>query len=145
MERVRKLVPARNTLVCFGIYYLSGWLAFLFSIVYIKLTNGIIYDGDFGAAVLLPLVEHFPRALFSAAAGVAVYCFVESDRPVLWSLLPAATYAALGFTGYHWARQPMPADRVGQVVGAFYPAVTCVLGAILAKRLPHRPRPAPES
>ena len=139
MESARKFVPVRNTLVCFGIYYLSGWLGFLFSIVYIKLVNHVVYDGDFGAAVVLPLVERFPRALSAAVAGVAVFCFVESDQPVLWSLLPAAMYAALGFTGYQWARPPLPADRIGQAVGAFYPAATCVLGAILAKRLERKP------
>ncbi len=140
MEQARRMVPARNALVCFGLYYLDGWLTFVFSIFYDKLTNRIIYDGDFGAAVLLPLVLHFPRALFSAIAGFALFYLVESQRPVLWAVLLAATYAGLGFTGYHWARPLMPADRVGQAVGALYPAVTCVLGTLLANRLARKSR-----
>src|SRR5271168_203089 len=126
MSTLRNVVTARNVLICAGIYYSSGWLTFLFAIGYDKLTQGIIYRGDFAADVVLPLVEHFPRALFSAAAGVAVVYFVESNQEISWALFPAAMYATFGFLGYHWARPPMVTDRVGQTIGALFPAVTCI-------------------
>jgi hypothetical protein len=88
----------------------------------------------------MPLVAHLPEALVAAVVGATVVWLVESDRPVIWTIFPALLYALTGFLGYHWARPPMLLDRVQQTVGAVFPAVTCVVGGILASRQRATPR-----
>jgi hypothetical protein len=137
MDALRNVVTprtARNVLICSGAYYLCGWLAFLFAICYDKLADRMVYIGNFQTIVVLPLVEHFPRALFAVAVGIAVVYCVESDHLMKWALFPTLMYAGVGFLGYHWSRPPVLTDRIEQAIGAFFPAVTCILGAALAKR-----------
>lgn len=142
IKPLRNVTPARNLLIGAGAYYLSGWLTLVLAIGFGKLTQGIIYRGDFAGAVVLPLVVHLPKALVAAAAGATVVWLVESDRPIGWAIFPVLLYAVLGFLGYHWARPPMLLDRVGQMIGALFPAVTCAFGGMVAARRRTRPHAA---
>jgi hypothetical protein len=142
MKPLSNVVAARNLPVGAGACYLSGWLAFPIAIGFEKFTQGHIYRGDFAGAVVMPLVAHLPEALVAAVVGATVVWLVESDRPVIWTIFPALLYALTGFLGYHWARPPMLLDRVQQTVGAVFPAVTCVVGGILASRQRATPRSA---
>jgi hypothetical protein len=121
----------RNVLVAAGAYYISKWLALPLAFGWGKLTSKIIYRGDFAGAVLLPLVDHVPIALIAMGVGVSVVWLVESDYPLAWVLFPAALYALLGLFGYHWGRQPTFLDRISQVVGALFPALTCIVGGMI--------------
>jgi hypothetical protein len=57
MNKWAKLKPAtRNLMVGYGIYELSWWVAYPLALAYGKLTNGIIYSGQFAGSVLMPLV-----------------------------------------------------------------------------------------
>jgi hypothetical protein len=82
----------------------------------------------------MPLVGHLPRAIVAAAAGATVTWLVESERPLGWGFFPAALYGVLGFLGYHWARPPVGLDRVAQAIGALFPALACIAGALVAER-----------
>jgi hypothetical protein len=134
MESTREVRTARNVLIGAGSYYLSGWLGLPLALGFEKLTQGLTYAGDFNITVVGPLVTHFPRAVVAAIAGASVALFVESDQPATWAIFPALLYAVLGFFGYHWARQPMFLDRVAQTIGALFPALACVAGAMIASR-----------
>lgn len=134
MQSNRNLPAARNLLVGAGAYYLSFWLSTPLAFAFGKITEGLIYRGDFNSAVVGPLVMHLPRALVAAAAGATVVSLVESDRPIAWAVFPALLYAVFGFLGYHWARPPLMRDRVAQTVGVLFPALACVVGAMVAER-----------
>jgi hypothetical protein len=142
------MVIARNLLVCAGAYYISGWLSLPLALGFGKLTwgRGLTYSGDFNTAVVAPLVIHVPKAIVAAAAGATVVWLVESDRPVSWAIFPTLLYGIFGFLGYHWARPPLFLDRVGQTVGAVFPALACIVSALVAERrraTPTAPRLTP--
>ena len=132
MTQFRNAVTVRNILIGAGAYYLAGWLNFVLSFGYSKLTDRIIYSGSFGGSVVMPLVVHFPKALAAFAAGAVVAWLVESKRPIIWVIFPVLLYAVMGFLGYHWQRPPVFLDRVGQTIGALFPAASCAIGGIVA-------------
>jgi len=142
MKPLLNVLTAKNLLVGAGACYLSGWLALPLEIGFGKLTQGAIYRGDFAGAVVMPLVVHLPEALVATAVGATVVWLVEADRPVVWAIFPALLYALSGFLGYHWARPPMLLDRVQQTVGSVFPALTCVVGGMVAGRRRASPRSA---
>lgn len=142
MTQFRNAITVRNILIGAGAYYLAGWLNFVLWFGFGKLTRGIIYTGDFEGSVVMPLVEHFPKAVAAFAAGAVVVWLVEAERPTSWVIFPVLLYGVLGFLGYHWARPPVFLDRVTQTVGALFPAITCAAGGIAAARQRTRPRVA---
>lgn len=142
MTQFRSVTIVRNILIGGGAYYLAGWLNFVLWFGFSKLTRGIIYTGDFEGSVVMPLVEHFPKALAAFAAGAVVVWLVESERPTSWVTFPIVLYAGLGFLGYHWARPPVFLDRVTQTIGALFPAIACAIGGMAAARQRRRPHVA---
>jgi hypothetical protein len=128
------VVTARNLLLGAGAYFISGWLGIPLVLGFGKLTQGLIYTGDFNSYIVAPVVVHLPRAIVAAAPGAAVVWLVESDRPVTWAFPPAVLYGLLGFLGYHWARPPIFLDRVSQTIGALSPALACIAGALISGR-----------
>src|ERR1700730_1320947 len=95
MKPLGKTVPARNLLIGAGAYYLAMWLTLVLSLGFSKLTDRIIYTGEFEGAVVTPLVEHLPRALLAFAVGAVVVWLVESERPTGWVIFPLLLYAIL--------------------------------------------------
>ena len=134
MESTRTVVTAKNLLIGAGAYYLSFWLTMPLALGFGELTEGLSYHGDFKGAVVMPLVSHLPKAIVAAVAGATVVCLVESDRPLRWALFPTLLYGLLGFLGYHWSRPPLIMGRVAQTVGALFPALACIIGALVAER-----------
>ena len=134
MQSSGNVLAARNLLIGAGAYYLSLWLGEPLAFGFGRLTQGFIYSGNFDITVVGPLVMHLPRALVAAAAGATVVSLVESNRRIAWAVFPALLYAALGFLAHHWARPPALLDRVAQIVGALFPALACVVGAIVADK-----------
>lgn len=134
MQSNRHLVIARNLFVGAGAYYLSRWLVVPVVFGFGKMTQGLIYSGDFNGKIVLPAVEHFPLAVVAFAGGASVAWLVESASPVSWAVFPAILYGLFSFLGYHWAVHPDFLNRVGQTLAALFPAITCVLGALVAKR-----------
>ena len=123
----------KNLLICAGAFYILNWIAFLLQLPYGKMTSGIIYFGDFGGAVLLPLVLNLPKALCAFGVGAIVFWLVESEHPICWALFPAILYFVFGLQSHHWARPLNIVDREAQVIGALFPAISCVVGAITVR------------
>jgi hypothetical protein len=134
MPSSRNVVIAKNLLIGAGAYYLSVWLYVPLAFVFGKLTQGLTYMGDFNSYVVMPLVIHLPWAIVAAAVGATVVWLVESDRPVGWAIFPALLFGLLAFLGHHWARPPLILDRLAQTIGALFPALSCVIGALVAAR-----------
>lgn len=126
---------ARNIAISAGVYYCSLWITGPLTWVYWKLlTNRVTYRGEFENAVVMPLVEDLPAVLVAVAVGACIVLLVESKKSVPWAILPAALYAYFGYTGRHWAIQPALSDRIGQALGALFPAIACICGAFVANR-----------
>jgi len=134
MASNHRVVIARNLLVGAGAYYLSKWLVVPLALGFGKMTQGLIYYGDFNGKIVAPLVDHFPIAFVAFAAGASVAWLVDSDSPVSWAVFPAVFYGLFTFLGYHWAVHPDILDRAGQTLAALFPAITCVLGAVTTRR-----------
>jgi hypothetical protein len=130
----RNLSDVKSALICMGIYFACGWLSFFFAVAYDSLLQRIVYHGDFQSIVVMPLVEHFPRALFAIVAGIAAVYFVDSERVWVWVVFLAVLYGGIGLLGYHWSRPPVFSDRVAQAIGSFFPAAACLFGGFVATR-----------
>ncbi len=142
MEPPTPAMKVRNLLIGIGAYYLSWFLANPLAIGIRKLTNGITYSGDFEGGILLPLVIHLPEALIAFVVGVSVVRLVESDRPLLWAIVPTFLYALAARHFVHWAHPPTLIERVGAIIGALFPAIACMVAATFAtRRRVSRPTP----
>jgi hypothetical protein len=133
-QRPRLRSATRNLVVGYGVYYLSWWVAYPLAFAYGKLTERIIYRGEFAGAVVMPLVTTIPYALVAFGVGVCVAWLVDSGRPLRWAIFPAALYIYFGMIGYRWVRQPMPLDRVAQIIEAAFMGIACLGGAMIAVR-----------
>jgi hypothetical protein len=124
----------RNLLIGYGVYTASWWVAYPLALAYGKLTERIIYRGEFAGAVVMPLVTTVPYALVAFGVGASVAWLVDSDRPFRWAIFPAALYIYFGIIGYHWARPPVLLDRVAQLIDATFMGIACLGGAMTAIR-----------
>ena len=134
MEHPRSLLTVRNLLVGGGAYYLSWWIAYPLEFGFGKLTQGVIYPGNFAGAVLSPIVTSLPVALIAAFVGASIVWLVDSETPLRWAAFRALLYAFYAYRGHHWARPPMLIDRVEQAVTTCFLALSCLCGAIVADR-----------
>jgi hypothetical protein len=71
MKSNHNVLIARNLLVGAGAYYLSKWLVVPLVFGFGKMTQGLIYSGDFNGKIVSQLVWHFPLAVVAFAAGFA--------------------------------------------------------------------------
>jgi len=135
MSERPNVAAIKNLLICAGLYYLSRWVALPLALGFGKIPRGIIYTGDFQSSVLAPIVLHLPVALIASVVGASLIWLVDSARPLRWVMLVTVAYAVFGLFGYHWAHQPVFHDRVFQVLGALFPAATCLLSGGIARQL----------
>jgi hypothetical protein len=124
----------RNLLIGYGVYTASWFVAYQLAFAYGKLTERIIYTGEFAGAVVMPLVMTVPYALVAFGVGASVAWLVDSERPHRWAIFPASLYIFFGTIGYHWTRQPLLLDRVAQVIDAMFMGIACLGGAMIAVR-----------
>src|ERR1700730_10436997 len=124
----------RNIFIGAGAYYLSWWIANPLSFGYGKLIGRVIYRGAFERAVVLPIVSQLPMAIVAAAVGACVVILVESQHRIYWALFPSGLYAFFSYFGRTWAEPPSVLDRMSQVIGALFPALACLAGALLTLR-----------
>ena len=121
-------------MIGYGVYVVSWWVADVFVIAFGKLTQRIIYRGEFAGAVVMPFLMTFPYALVAFGVGASVAWLVDSERPFLWAIFPTAFYIFFGTLGYHWARQPLLLDRVAQLIDAAFMGIACLVGAWIVSR-----------
>jgi len=133
-HRTVSAATLRNLFLSGGAYYLSWWLAYPLAFAYSKATGWIIYHGNFAAAVVMPLVTSLPYALVAAMVGACVALLVESKRRLQWAAFPAALYAYYGYVGHHWFGTQTIPSQVGPAIGALLPAISCMVGAVVALR-----------
>jgi hypothetical protein len=124
----------RNIFIGAGAYYLSWWIANPLSIAYGKLIGRVIYRGAFERVVVLPIVSQLPMAIVAAAVGACVVILVESEHRIYWALFPSGLYAFFSYLGTTWAEPPSVLNRMSQVIADLFPAVACLIGALLALR-----------
>jgi len=134
-----KVSDIKNALICFGIYYISKWVTLPLALGFGKLTQGIVYSGDFEWAFVGPIVLHLPLVLVAAGAGAALIRLVDSVRPLGWVVLLSLIYLLFGFFNHHGARWTLLDYWVFKVAGALFPALSCVLVGIVSN--PRRTRP----
>src|SRR6202035_1169664 len=89
----------RNPMIGYGVYVVSWWVADVFVIAFGKLTQRIIYRGEFAGAVVMPFLMTFPYALVAFGVGASVAWLVDSERPFLWAIFPTAFYIFFGTLG----------------------------------------------
>jgi hypothetical protein len=121
----------KNVLIAVGAYYVSWWVAPLIAVALWKVTERIVYRGNFEAAVFMPLVQSLPFALMAAVVGATVAMLVESKQPLFWVALPAALYA---FSSQDWVLTADKPFRIASVIVALFPAASCFVGAVVALR-----------
>jgi hypothetical protein len=121
----------KNVLIAVGAYYVSWWVAPLIAVALWKVTERIVYRGNFEAAVFMPLVQSLPFALMAAVVGATVAMLVESKQPLFWVALPAALYA---FSFQDWVLTAGKPFRIASVIVALFPAASCFVGAVVALR-----------
>lgn len=126
-----KKITIRNVLIVLGCYFLSMWVVFPITLIYGKITSGIIYSGTLGA-FFMHIIAVIPKAIVAVGAGIlCVYSLVDTLHKK-WLLLLSLLYAILHFTGFHWVQEPDVTDRILQGVESIIPAISCYLGGTIA-------------
>lgn len=125
-----------NSLIVFGIYWLSMWVYVPFAIIDEKITDGIIYKGFLGA-LLMHIVASIPVGIVSFGGGILCAYIIENSNKY-WILALSLLYVVMGFTGWHYVRQPELSDRFFQLVQSLIPAITCYLGSIIILKTKQR-------
>ena len=120
----------RNVLLCAGAYYLSTWIEVPAILAFAPVTNRLTFSGDFEGTVVMPIILGIPSALVMAITGAVTVWAVESERPMLWALLPAVVYGASSALSPHWVQPPdTAAARASLAFRALFPAGACIIGA----------------
>jgi len=126
-----KMKIIRNLLVVLGIYWLSMWVVVPIAAIYLKITTGITYSGDFGM-LLMGIVSAIPTALVALGAGILSVHTLEGRSRKYWLAVLALLYGILGFLAHHWVRSPGIIDRVSQLLQSIVPAIACFLAGSIA-------------
>lgn len=133
---MRSVDGVRNVLIGSGTFYISCWISPWLGFAWDKVTGGIVYSGDFGAAILMPFVTDVPRALVALVVGLITAQLVFSTQPARWAWIPAILYAQSVFFSHHWVGEPQLTLRIGQIFGATFVGAACVAGGYLASWRP---------
>jgi hypothetical protein len=127
---------ARNVLIAFGASWLSlltvPWLSLAFG----KLNSKITYDSVWFEAIAMGMMTSMGRAFAASLAAVITTTAVDARKPERWALIVAALYlfdAPIRYGARHIA--PTAWDRGWQIVDRIWPAVACLIFAIVASRL----------
>jgi hypothetical protein len=123
----------RNILVAFGAFYLSLWTAPLFSWPFEKLNNHFTYSSEnVVSAVMMGVMLSMGRAV-SAALAAALGCVsADGETPERWGYIVAVLYVAYASVrAIRWNVPPTVWDRLWQGVDRLFPAIACVIAAIV--------------
>ena len=125
----------RNILVAFGAFYLSLWTAPLFSWPFDKLNYRFTHTQDnLPSAVMMGVMISMGRAV-SAMLAVAIVCVsADSETPERWAYIVAVLYvadASVRSFRVKWNVPPTVWDHLWIGVDRLFPAVACVIGAIV--------------
>lgn len=126
----------RNTLISFGTFWLSLWVAWVLQLPsYDKLINAVVRDQTVLTALAMGVMSSMGRTLAAILAGILVTVVVASRKSELWALIVAVLYVVDAPVHYHWFSPATSWDRLWQGVNLVFPAVACIAAAIITARL----------
>jgi len=122
----------RNVLLVIGVWEASSLVAMLFRVLFIPLSNRLIFTGDAGN-VAMWLWEGFPDALVAAVASIVLVWVTETKKPLVWVGVLAALFSYSGslnawkWIRHGWETSPSRADYVGILARAILPVLVCLV------------------
>jgi hypothetical protein len=146
--RTTEMSILRNLLVVCGAYYVAIWLYLPLAWLWAFVSSRMSFTVGVETMLLMPLVMGLPMAVVAFAAGALVARTIEDRYPSRWALIPALLFLQHHLLGGRWwAEPPTLTDHIGIAVEAAFPAVACVLGAVVVegRRLRTPPNRAPET
>jgi len=120
----------RNLLIALGTFWLSLWVARWLEGPLGSLNDGIVYGAGLLSAVAMGFVSSLARTAAAALAGTLV-SFAVDGRQYAWALVVAVLYVVDAPVRHHWGDPATLWDRVSQGVDLLFPAVVCVLAAVV--------------
>jgi len=140
-------LTTRNALVVVGVWEASSLVAMLFRVLFIPLSNRLIFTGDAGN-VAMWLWGGFPDVLVAAVASIVSVWVIETKKPLVWVNVLAALFLYGGglnarkWIRHGWITSPTPADYVGILAQAIIPVLVCLFVGVWWTRRSAAPRPA---
>ena len=126
----------RNLLVSFGIFWLSIWVAWVLQRPsYDGLINAVGRDETVLSALAMGVLSSIGRTLAAVLAGVLVTVVISSRKSEPWALIVAVLYVIDAPVRHHWGYPATAWDRSWQIVDLVFPAVACIVAAVLTARL----------
>lgn len=128
-------LTTRNALLVIGVWEASSLVAMLFRVLFIPLSNRLIFTGDSGN-VAMWLWQGFPDALVAAVASIVLVWVTETKKPLVWVGVLAALFLYSGsLNAWKWIRRgwitsPSRADYVGILAQAIIPVLVCLVVGI---------------
>jgi len=124
----------QKTLIVFGAFWLSLWVAPVIGWPLDKLTNRITYTDTIFNALALGIINSLDRTLAAILAGILVTVLVSGRRSELWAVIVAVLYL-VNAPRLHWLIPATGWDRIWQGVGLVFPALACMVAAVITARL----------
>jgi hypothetical protein len=125
----------RNVLICFGVFWLWLWVAAVLARLLVTLNDGIVYRDGVLSALAMGVMSSMGRTLAAVVAGILITVVVTSQKSELWALVVAALLVVDAPVRHHWGYPATAWDRLWQSVDLLFPALACVLAAVLTAYL----------
>ena len=126
----------RNVLISFGTFWISLWVAWVLQLPsYDKLINAVVRDETVLSAFVMGVMSSMGRTLAAVLAGILITVVVSSRKPQFWALIVAVLYVVDAPVRHHWGYPATGWDRLWQSVDLVFPAVACILAAVLTAHL----------
>jgi hypothetical protein len=125
----------QNILVSFGAFWVSLWIAGLLAGPFGRLNDKVVYGDSVLSAIALGIMSSLSRTLAAVLAGILVTVVISSRKSELWALIVAALYVVDAPVRHHWGPPATRWDHLWQSVDLAFPAIACVVVAIITARL----------
>jgi hypothetical protein len=130
-----KVTPwVRNLVITLGVFWLSLQIVVLFTWLFGRLSNGVIYGDGVLDAIAMGVMDSIGRAMAAALAAATVTLSATSQKPHRWAFVVAILYVVRAPT-QHWHVSPTAWDRLWQSVNVLWPALVCVVVGVITAKL----------
>jgi hypothetical protein len=133
----------QKTLIAFGAFWLSLWVALVIGWPLDKLTNRVTYTDTIFNAFALGVINSLDRTLAAMLTGILVTVVISGRRSELWAIIVAVLYLLVDVHRFHRLIHPTGWDRIWQSVALVSPALACLAAAFITARF-RRNRGKPE-
>jgi hypothetical protein len=123
----------QKTLIAFGAFWLSLWVAPVIGLPLDKLTNRITYTDTIFNAFALGVINSLDLTLAAMLTGMLVTVVITGRRSELWAIIVAALYL-LDTRHFHGLIHATGWDRIWRSVALVFPAVACLAAAFITAR-----------